>query len=370
MFIRLYCILRISDDRIRTSDSAVRSGVATHDSPRRLRSHLQTCSRSPTTAPRSGSRRRRAPASRASRAVVDRQGRRRRRGLRRQHRLRQFRRDADRQGRSRGAAAESAAQPRRRRRRAAAGARRARVDGAARQRAGQGLFRHSRRDARGAARAAQSRRASARAEPRIGRRQRRSRAARAPRARADRRRRDVGRAANRSRRRGAGRSRPDAGRRSAPKEGLALINGTQVSTAVLALALAGAERLAAPPTSSRRCRSTRCSARCIRSSRASTRRVRSRDRRSAADNLLRLLDGSAHQRVARQLRSRAGRLLDALRAAGARRGARSAHLDPPHRRDRDERRDRQPDGVRRRRATSSPAATFTARRWRWPPICW
>ena len=42
-----------------------------------------------------------------------------------------------------------------------------------------------------------------------------------------------------------------------PKEGLALINGTQVSTAVLALALAGAERLAAPPTSPRRCRSTR-----------------------------------------------------------------------------------------------------------------
>ena len=41
------------------------------------------------------------------------------------------------------------------------------------------------------------------------------------------------------------------------KEGLALINGTQVSTAVLALALAGAERLAAPRMSPRRCRSTR-----------------------------------------------------------------------------------------------------------------
>ena len=67
-------------------------------------------------------------------------------------------------------------------------ARGARDDGAARQRAGQGLFRHPARDARSADRGAQRARASGRAEPRLGRRERRSRAARASRARADRRR--------------------------------------------------------------------------------------------------------------------------------------------------------------------------------------
>ncbi len=59
----------------------------------------------------------------------------------------------------------------------------------------------------------------------------------------------------------------------APKEGLALINGTQPSTAVLALALAGAELWRGPPTSRRRCRSTPCAGRCIPSRSASTRRA-------------------------------------------------------------------------------------------------
>ena len=180
--------------------------------------------------------------------------------------------------RPRRAADEPGAQPRRRRRRAAAGARGARVDGAARQRAGQGLLRHSRRDARGAARAAQSRRPSPRAEPRLGRRQRRPGAARPHRAGAGRRRRrgtGRGSAVRRARR---SRGRPHAGTLG-PKEGLALVNGTQVSTAVLALALAAAERWPAPPTSSPRCPSTRCAARCSRSRRAFTPPGRSPDRR-------------------------------------------------------------------------------------------
>ena len=125
---------------------------------------------------------------------------RRRAGLRRQHRLRLARRDANRHGRSRRAAGEPGAQPRRRRRRSAAGAHGARGDGAARQRAGQGLLRHPARDARGAARAAQRRRAPVRAEPRIGRRQRRPGAARAPGAGAGRRGRASGTALARPRR--------------------------------------------------------------------------------------------------------------------------------------------------------------------------
>ena len=120
----------------------------------------------------------------------------------------------------------------------------------------------------------------ARAEPRLGRGERRPRAARAPGAGADRRGTDVGRAADRSGAAAlaaAGLAPVDLG----PKEGLALINGTQASAAVLALALAGA---AAPGPRGRRDRarsaSTRCSARASRSIRACTRRVRSRDRRS------------------------------------------------------------------------------------------
>ena len=85
---------------------------------------------------------------RAARAVVDDARRARHAGLRHQHRLRQLRRVADPARLARRAAAESAAQSRRRRRRAAAGAGRPRDDGAARQRAGERVLRHSRRDAR------------------------------------------------------------------------------------------------------------------------------------------------------------------------------------------------------------------------------
>ena len=200
---------------------------------------------SPTTAPRSGLRRRRAGARGAARAVVDACADGDAPVYGDQHRLRQSsRRRASRKRdlaalqvnllRSHAAGVDEPL-PR---------ARRARVDGAARQRAGQGLFRHPPRDARGARRAAQPRRASARPQPRLGRRERRPRAARAPRARADRRRRDVGRRATADGGAGAGARRARRRSRSAPKEGLALINGTQVSAAVLALALAGAERLA------------------------------------------------------------------------------------------------------------------------------
>ena len=70
-----------------------------------------------------------------------------------------------------------------------------------------------------------------------------------------------------------------------------------------------------------------------------------------------------HQRGARQLRSRAGRLFDALRCPGARRRARRLRLCAPDVRHRSQRGDRQPDGVRRHAERSCRAATSTARRW-------
>ncbi len=105
----------------------------------------------------------------------------------------------------------------------------------------------------------------------------------------------------------------------APKEGLALINGTQASTALLGLALHAAERArACRRHRARRSASTACRARPARSTRASTRLAA-----STASGRRRPTCGAArrqrHQRRARQLRPRAGRLLDALRAAGARR---------------------------------------------------
>ena len=108
------------------------------------------------------------------------------------------------------------------------------------------------------------------------------------------------------------------------KEGLALINGTQVSTAVLALALAGAERLsrAADVTAALSIDALMGSLHPFEPRIHAPRPFAGQA--VAADNLLRLLDRQRHQRVARQLRARAGRLLAALRAASARRGARSA----------------------------------------------
>ena len=136
-------------------------------------------------------------------------------------------------------------------------------------------------------RAAQRRRASARAAPRIGRRERRSGAAGPPGARAHRRRRGTESADGtaslaREALDGAGLRRS----RSSPKEGLALINGTQPSTAV-----AGAGRCSAPsgsrapPISPRRCRSTGSRARPSRSIRAFTRARPFAGQRTSAANI-------------------------------------------------------------------------------------
>ena len=76
-----------------------------------------------------------------------------------------------------------------------------------------------------------------RAEPGLGRRVGRPGAARAPDAGADGRGRDAGRRPARAGGRGAARGRHRAARRSRAKEGLALINGTQVSTALALHAL-------------------------------------------------------------------------------------------------------------------------------------
>ena len=151
----------------------------------------------------------------------------------------------------------------------------------------------------------------------------------------------------RSRRAGARRTR----RRSTlgPKEGLALINGTQPSTALAALALADAERLARAAESPRRCRSTRCAARSIRSTRASTPRARIRASATSAANIRALLAGSAINRS----HENCGRVQDAysMRCAAQVHGAARDALAfvARRRRDRGQRRDRQPDGVRRRR---------------------
>ena len=226
-------------------------------------------------------------------------------------------------------------------------------------------------DARRAAGADQPRRASARAQPRIGRGQRRPGAPGAPGARPDRRGTDVGRRPRRGRGAGAGRRGP--GRRSvlAPKEGLALINGTQASAAVLALALAGAERLAraadiiaalthrrparlAPPVRSAHPRA------------AARSPARSRPPTISGGSSTAARSTQSHAGV----RPRPGRVLGTLRAAGARRGAGSAGVGATRRHGGDERRHRQPDGLRRRGRDRVRAATSMARPSRWPPICW
>ena len=141
---------------------------------------------------------------------------------------------------------------------------------------------------------------------------------------------------------------PDSHRsRSEPKEGLALINGTQVSTAVLALALAGAERLSRAADIG--------AALSIDALMGSMHPFEPRiheprpfaGQAASADNLLRLLDGSGINAS----HVNCGRVQDAysMRCApqvhGAAREALSwiRHIVD----DRDERRDGQPDGVRR-----------------------
>ena len=104
----------------------------------------------------------------------------------------------------------------------------------------------------------------------------------------------------------------------------------------------------APPTSPRRSRSTRCAAPCIPSTRESTPRGRTPASRASAANILALLSGSAINRS----HEHCGRVQDAysLRCAAQVHGAARDALRfvRGHGLDRGQRRDRQPDGVRRR----------------------
>ena len=158
--------------------------------------------------------------------------------------------------------------------------------------------------------------------------------------------------------------------RLAAKEGLALINGTQASTAVLALAAGAAGRLAraADIAAALTIDALRGSMRAVRA-RIHAARPHPGQQRSAA-NLRRLLDGSPLDRS----HANCGRVQDAYsmrcvpQVHGAARDARG--VCRRHRRSRGQRRHRQPDGVRRGRRRCSRAATSTARRWRSRPTCW
>ena len=220
----------------------------------------------------------------------------------------------------------------------------------------------------------------ARAVARIGRRQRRPRAAGASRAGADRRRRslddqtDGERSGTRlrarsHRRRGGAEARRAGADPLGPKEGLALINGTQPSTAVLALALAGAEQVAraADIAAALSIDALRGSIHPFEARIHEARPFRGQP--TSAANIERADARQRHQPVARALRQGAGRLLAALRGAGARRRARGAALRARH-------------GARSKPtappttrwcsptpATSCRAATFTARRSPSPPTC-
>ncbi len=212
----------------------------------------------------------------------------------------------------------------------------------------------------------------ARPEPRIGRRERRPRAARPPRARPHRRR----------RRRGTVASSAPAQKRCA-RAGLEPVapraeggpGAHQRHAGLDRRAGAGARRRRAPGARRRRRRRAldRRAARVARarSTRASTPRGRIPARRHRPRTSAALLDGSAINAS----HANCGRVQDAYSmrcaAAGARRGPRGAALRPRTlSTDRSQRRHRQPDGLRRRRATSSRAATSTARRSRSPPTCW
>ena len=251
------------------------------------------------------------------------------------------------------------------------------VDGAARQRAGQGLLRHPARDAR----ARCSRCSTAGVHPRVPSRgsvgasgdlaplahlalvligEGEATVGDGARVRA------AAREALRGRRARAGHARS---RRKGSRSSTARSHRPRS----LALALAGAERLARAADIA-----AALSIDALRGSMhpfdarihdaAAVRRARQRRPPTSA----RLLDG---QRASTSRTSNCGRVQDAysLRCAraGARRGARRARascarsLD-----DRGQRRHRQPDGLRRRPARSSRAATSTARRWRSPPTCW
>ena len=267
---------------------------------------------------------------------------------------------------------QPAAQPRGRRRRAAAGARRARDDGAARQRARAAVTPGIRLATLDALLALLNRGVHPRrAAPRLGRRQRRPRAARASRAGADRRRRGADAASVAcTGARGAAARGPARRSRSARKKGSRSSTARRRPRRCWRWPWSTPSGWRAPPTSPPRCRSTPCAGRPCRSMRASTPRGRIAGQ-ARVGRQHRPADGrQRHQRVACRLRTRAGRLLGALRrrrctAPHAMR-SRYAHADG---RSRSQRVDRQPDGLRRQPATSSRAATSTARRSPSPPIC-
>ena len=326
---------------------------------------------------RAGRRSRPTPRARvdAARAVVDRTGRRRRAGLRHQHRLRRARRNRDPARRARRAAAQPAAQPRRRRRRAAAGARGARVDGAARQRARQGLLRHPPRDARAAARAAQPR-ASTRVVPSRG-----SVGASgdlAPLAHlalvligegaGDGRRRSPACAPAREALRAAGLAPVTL----APKEGLALINGTQPSTAVAALARR--RRRAARARRRHRRRAVDRRAARVDASRSTPRIHDARPhagQRASAANILRAARRTAPStsRTSTAAGCRTPTRCAARRRCTAPRATRCASSRTTLTIEANAATDN-PMVFARRRTRSSRAATSTARRSRSPPTCW
>jgi hypothetical protein len=153
------------------------------------------------------------------------------------------------------------------------------------------------------------------------------------------------------------------------KEGLALINGTQPSTAVAALAATAA----AGDRARRRHRRGALDRRAARLDApvrpAHPRRAAARRAAASAANILALLQGSGINKS----HAHCGRVQDAysLRCAaqvhGAARDALAFAADARHR---GQRRHRQPDGVLRERTRSSRAATSTARRWPSPPTCW
>ncbi len=131
-----------------------------------------------------------------------------------------------------------------------------------------------------------------------------------------------------------------------PKEGLALINGTQPSTAVAALAVAGADRLARAADVA--------AALSIDALRGSVHpfdpRIHDARPYARTNHVSRQHPGVArrqrHQQVSRALRPRAGCLFDAVRRTGPWRCARGHHVRADAAHDRSQRRHGQPDGLR------------------------
>ena len=184
------------------------------------------------------------------------------------------------------------------------------------------------RDRRDPARDARRRPPPGRPRAGLRRRVRRSRAARAPRAGADRRGRGhrarppAARARRRCGARASSRSRCEA------KEGLALINGVQMSVAVGGLALRraielsrAADLVGAASLDASRGSDAAFDARIVA---ARPHPGRREDRREPA----RPAEGQRDPRVASRLRPRAGQLRAAVHAAGARRGARRVRARP------------------------------------------